>query len=89
MIAGTKLEMIGSMNGSVVRPVQAEKYYKALYLPVLTANTALPQLDRQNGDKPGYVIARKATGEVIRLSLILISEPTRLRRNSYAGFSLT
>jgi hypothetical protein len=88
VIAATKLETIGSTSGSVVRPEQVEKYYKSLFLPVLTAHTALPQLDRPNGATPGYELARRATGEILRRMLSTSGTTSPVEMIAEAGWDL-
>ena len=68
-IAAAKIEKIGSGNGTKVRLSQTTKYYDSMFLPVLTANMAMPQLDRSSGDLPGYILARQATANIIRRML--------------------
>jgi hypothetical protein len=79
-IAAARIEKIGSGNGRLVRPDITTKYYKSLFLPVLTANLTLPQLDRPSGDRPGYVVARQATADVLRrmLSTSALTDPVDL-----------
>jgi hypothetical protein len=80
VIAAAKIEKIGSGNGVLVREAQISKYYESMFLPVLTANMTAPQLDRPNGDKPGYVVGRQATADILRrmLSTSALTPPTEL-----------
>jgi hypothetical protein len=72
----------------VVRPDLTSKYYQSLFLPVLTANLTLPQLDSANGNQVGYMVARQATANVLRrmLSTSALTDPADLMAE--AGWDL-
>ena len=87
-VAVAKLEKLGCSNGLSVQSTQTAKYYRTMFLPVLTANMTLPQLDRPDGSLPGYEIARQASATIIRrmLSTSALTSPALLAAE--AGWDL-